>query len=392
MKRTRKIYYITRTWTINGNTCGNLRKVYADFLEDLGVVTIVCPNYGSSKIVIEKNLVSMPYHVGKYGRRWDIWMEKLRLKEDYLDRWVKSTFDYLKNIVTEDDLLFATTGGELACIKLAALLKQRANCKMIINFRDPVQGSHLNGEKTFGYRGVSRDGIAKRYSNMADAMIASSEGHKDILKEQFSDKKENIFSHYVGYIEQVDLKEKHKKGNLIRIVYSGAMSLEQEAEILYEALRGCENVKITYICENSEELKRKISADNVDCIGLMPHDQYLQYMLKNADVGFVSLSSNYAMADAFPSKIPEYMNLGIPLLASLPEGGAREFINMHGYGIACEAGNIGQIKHAALSMQDEKVYDNFVYNIQKDRDDWYCQNRKSGFMEIMRDLEVRGII
>ena len=63
----------------------------------------------------------------------------------------------------------------------------------------------------------------------------------------------------------------------------------------------------------------------------MPHNEFLKFMIENIDIGFVSLANDYLGA-CVPSKIYEYINLGLPIIGALPNGDGLDIINKNNYG------------------------------------------------------------
>ncbi len=55
----------------------------------------------------------------------------------------------------------------------------------------------------------------------------------------------------------------------------------------------------------------------------MSHRDYIIYMQTNVDVAFLSLSKEYFSA-CIPAKLYDYINIGLPILASLPDGEAKD--------------------------------------------------------------------
>lgn len=381
-----KIYYITRTWTDmkKGNSCAILRVVYAEMLKQLAPVVVVTPSYTGEERCTEE-FISFSYN--KEMMRKDIYLEYLRLKEDYLDSWVNKTFQYLKNIIGKNDVVYAATGGELGCIKLGTMLKEKCGCKLIVHFRDPIVGDILNGEKTVGYRGFQRTTTIDKYLENVDGFITYSEEYADWLRMSPRGKGKKIFSHYTGYSEKIQLPNRnHVSKGPLNIVYAGTASKIQNSEILYRSFRGDNRVKVTYICKEYEKMKSKMPEDNVQCIPLMSHDQFIDYMINEADVGFVSLQGKYTMSFV-PSKIYEYINLGLPILASLQiEGAASKIINDGNYGIVCDSNNVEELQSAINIFLNKDQYNSFRKSILKDKDKWFYMARKEQFLSNMEEM------
>ena len=127
---------------------------------------------------------------------------------------------------------------------------------------------------------------------------------------------------------------------------------------------------------------------NVFCLPLMPHNEFLHYMQTNADIGFLSLTSAYA-GNCLPSKLYEYINLGLPILASLPDGQAKNLIQERGYGIVCNDGDISSLRDAVTLLLEPARYAAFCRTINEEHENWACENRIPQFVQIMkRVLEV----
>lgn len=379
-----KIYYITRTWTdLNDATssCAMLRVRYADILREIMPVVVVTPSY-DGELRCDDEQISIPY--SNKNNRYRFWLQRLNLIDDYLDVWVNYTFEKMRTVVKKEDVVFATTGGELGTIKLAAMLKDCTGCKMIIHFHDPVDGVRVWGEHNIGYRGLDRSKKAYSYIDKADFMITSCETYRDVLRDVFPNNKQSIQNHFFGYINKIkicDNKNLYRKK--INVVYSGAMTKIQHAEILYNAFRGMNNINIIYITGNALELKRNMPEKNVICIPLMPYDKYLNYMVQHADIGFVSLTRCYSGL-CVPSKIYDYINLGLPILASLPDGAAKTLINQNQYGIACDDGDVRGLQSAIQVFQMPKRYEEYRKHVIEDRDSWWVKKRENEFLNYVK--------
>lgn len=385
---TGNIYYVTRTWPHreNSNNCGLLRHVYADALREFGPVTVVTPEYECRRERATHELLAFP--VQKASIKICGKLQKMGIMEDSLDLWVKKCISHLSQLVTKNDLIFAVSGGELACIKIGAILKEKIGCRFAINFRDPVDGEMIHGEMLPGYNGVSRQKTVKHYVSRADAMITSCDTYRQYLCNCYPEKAKYIENHLCGYVEKIPSVKMRRGHTPLRIVYAGATSCIQNTEILYHALKGDSRVQLVFICADFKERKKYMTEPNVFCLPLMPHNEFLHYMQTNADIGFLSLTSAYA-GNCLPSKLYEYINLGLPILASLPDGQAKNLIQERGYGIVCNDGDISSLRDAVTLLLEPARYAAFCRTINEEHENWACQNRIPQFVQIMkRVLEV----
>lgn len=373
----KKIFFITRTFVEpeNGKSCVLLNNVYVDWLKQYFQVIVVTPSYnGEDKV--EEEFIKIKHN----SKLVYPYMERLGMMEDYLDPWVEKTLEILSERVSNEDIVFATSGGELACIKIASMLKRKKKCKFVINFRDPIDYSYIEEKKTCGYFHVSREKTILKYLSDVDLVITSSSKFQDILEEKYTFLKNRIINNYYGYIEEFTRETKHieqlrsrrKERQRIRLVFGGSMNPPQGAEVFIRILNRRDDVELVYIGEPNKKISRAARRDNVSVIKSMPHDIYLQYVTENADIGLVSLAADPYKA-CFPSKIFEYINLEIPILAALPDGDAKKIINERGYGKAVEYGNIEKLNNAFEYIL--KNYEGLVANIQRDKADWAMQRK-----------------
>lgn len=379
-----KIYFITRTWDEKikaNNSCSMMRILYAESLAKIAEIVIVTPAYNGEEVITD-NQISFCYN----GEMLlvDNMLQYAGIYDDYLDRWTKKTYNYMKNIVKKDDIVFAVTGGELGCVKLGSMLQIACGCKYIVHFHDPIDGDVIFGRKVDIYKGPERSKKINKYLKNADGMLTCSATYKEWLDKTMSDK--SVYNHYMGYATPIDLKDIEKKDEVINIVYAGTMSPLQNSKILYEAVKGIDKVKVTYICAEAEKEKMSMPEDNIECIPLMPNAKFLEYMKEKADIGFTSLAGRYGKVFV-PTKIFEYINLGLPILASVPkDGSAATIIEEGGYGMVSEEDNVEQLREVVLEMIQGDNISRFKQNILNDRDSWSFASRESEFLDIFNKL------
>ncbi|NOR55567.1 MAG: glycosyltransferase [Sulfurovum sp.] len=373
-----KIWYLTRTYYPYQNGGGPLLRTGAvKYLEELGwEVTVVMPNYGSNNVNIDNNIIQIPF---KHIQKFSSLLERLGIYEDYLDKWVKNAFEYLKNKVKEDDIVFATSGGELGMIKIGSLLEEKLGCKFIVNFHDPLQYGYMNGLRPDKKPHIGREKSQEKYLNNVDLIITSSQYYANVLSKRFSYLKDKIHNNYFGYVEPMELLNNTKlKDGKLCIAYVGTMGSTQKPEMLYEAYKRVtnkENIQLFFVGDRSHyKPLQKINDDNIKFIDFLPHDIFLKFMTENIDVGFVSLANDYYGA-CVPSKIYEYINLGLPILGALPEGDGKEIINTNNYGIACNYNDLSALTKAIETLQDRNYLEKVRINIKAHHDEWSMKQK-----------------
>ncbi len=371
-----KIWFLTRSlYPHQKGGGGQIRLGQIKFLKELGYeINIVMPNYEKDKLNIINNIIQLPL---SYNIRIASYLERVGFYEDYLDKWIKEAYKYLKNRVKKEDIVFATSGGELGMIKLGSLLKKEINCKFVINFHDPLAYSIVNGYKLNNKFHVSREKQEYRYIKNSDLIVTSSKSNQKSLINKYPFLKNKILNNYFGYIEKIKLEKYKKKNKKLKIAYIGNMGNLQKPEILYDIYKylNSNHIEIYFIGNiNPNRLLKSISEDNVFFLNFMPHVELLDFMIKNIDIGFVSLTSDYLGA-CVPSKIYEYINLGLPILGALPNGDGKDIINDNGYGIACNYNDINELSNALNSFLDINFLNDVKQNILKDRDKWFMKNK-----------------
>lgn len=378
-----KIYYLTRSYYPYQKGGGPLmRNGAVKYLQELGYeVVVVMPNYNSNEIIIENNIWQIPFK-GRYIQKLFSFLERVGFYEDYLDKWVRSAFEYLKDKISEVDIIFATSGGELGTIKLGYLLKNKSNiaqicnksCRFVTNLHDPIDYTLVHGKKINAKFHISREKQEQKYLSNSDLIITSSKSNLASLISKYPEIKDKIKCNYFGYIEKIDIDiNRYKKSNKLKIAYIGSISSTQKPEILYEAYRNLnkkENIEI-YFIGNYKNYKPlyNICDSNVKFIDFIPHKELLKFVTENIDIGFVSLANDYLGA-CVPSKIYEYINLELPIIGALPCGDGMKIINENNYGIACKYYDIKGISNAILKFRDKLFLENIRNNIVKDKRLW----------------------
>lgn len=365
----KKIYYITRSYLpdVTGGTL--VRKGQVEYFRSLGYrVIVVHPTVRYKRVIEEGDDISVPWIKNE---RLCYHLERPGILEDYLDFWVKRVVALLKKQITPEDIVFATTGGELGCIKAGSLLKKQRGCRFIINYHDPVDYTTVNNRVLNNSFHIKRDRLEWKYIQNCDAVITSSCSNRDSLKTKYPSLSEKIRCSYFGYLKKVHTLPQRSASEKKRIVYGGAFTVTQAPELLAESVTG-KDFQCIYIGRHEGYKPVAHLRKRARFLEAMQPDEYLEFMTKHADIGFVSLTSDYLGA-CVPSKIYEYINLGIPVLGALPQGDAMDIINNNGYGVAVHYSDREGLKKAAERII--RNYEVFRASVLKDREKWSLENQ-----------------
>lgn len=382
-----KIWYLTRTYLPEKTGGALIRIAQVDFFRKQGAqVVVVAPNYTNRDCDISDEEIRLPYR--KSTIRVDQTFERLGFYEDYLDRWVTDNLALLKGRVGQEDYVFATSGGELGCIKLGSKLKDLVGCRFVVNLHDPIDYTLVGGRKINNLPHVDREGQERKYLKNADLVITSSKSNQASLADKYTEMASRIRCSYFGFIAKAELREKMPSTKLT-IVYGGTYDKNQSPELLAEAVWGIENAEAHFVGNHAAykplDFARR-SQGNCKFINQLSYQDFLRYLTDHADLGFVSLASPYLGA-CVPSKMFEYINIGLPIFGALPPGDAKEIINRQGYGVACDFSDVKAQREAILEIAaGRQVLEKYRQQILRDRDDWYMPTRMMEAYQWLQDL------
>ena len=361
-----KLYFLAKYISENLGG-GMIRQKQIDHFRGQGVeVILVMPDWQASEVVVEDARIKIPI---KGNLRFQLLKEYVGFAEDYLDPWTKKAYYYLRQILKPDDIMFASASGELSSLKLASILKAELGIRYIANLHDPLSFSIVNGRK-FGTRPhVSREKSERRYLANADLIITCSMTYCNALKNKHPEFSDRIINSYFGFTNKAKLSSKKKHSNKLRIAYGGTYFRNQSPEILADVAAELDEVEIFYIGNHGTYKPLHYFKNRCIFVNTMQNNDYNRFFIENIDVGFVSLSKDFLGA-CVPSKIYEYINLGLPILGALPEGDAKNIINECGYGIAVDFNKNNEIKQAIHDLMNRDKYLYFQNKIMQDRAYW----------------------
>ena len=384
-----RIIFITRTW--NKKSGGGIMRYHqVEYLRDLGWNVLVVSVKNSINIEEEGViLIENPLNL-KIG----LVMEHFGLINDYLYFWKKKAFNFLKDKVKSDDIILATTGGELATLELGKELKETTGSKLVYYFRDPIDFTTVRGEIVpHRFFHVKRDHIEREIINKADLILTVSK----TMKEEFLHKYNFLSNYsikviYTGYVDEYNVGLSNKGGsnfarndNRIVLAYLGRVSKYQDPTIFLKAFetldsRSKNKISILFVGNIDKKYKRIFKKYmkkglKIEVRGFMQREQLVKTIVPEIDFALLSLNGDY-FSNAFPSKFYDYINFGLPIIAAIPSTGELyRTINENGYGIAVHYEDVNALASAINKIvNDEKFRSQCLANIKKDKFMWSMEH------------------
>lgn len=368
----RKLYFISQYFDIDSekNFGGVLiRKKQIELLSKHYEVHIIMPNKNSNQLIERNNFAFIPYF---YQKQICDGLERLNILPDKEYFFSKNAIQNLENKVTNQDIVFCTTGGTLETLIVGYYLKVKCNCKYVINFQDPINHASVNSLYVNNEIRFKRNNFEKKYLSNIDLIITSSDFFKSSLIKKYSFLNEkNTINNYYGYFYNTQINEKVNLKNTMTLMYSGLFGKHQSVELIAKILsKSSRDIKV-FLIGNYKNYKPILPFVNqFNFVDLMPHKEFANFVSNNIDIGIVSLTNPY-LAACVPSKIFEYINLGLPIIGILPDGDAKSLINKNNFG---KIFGLNEIKEFEDFIQSKMTKDWLIAcrnNILKQKQLWH---------------------
>lgn len=253
---------------------------------------------------------------------------------------------------------------------LISKIKKRYNAKFYLILRDifPQNAVDLNFFRKEGvyYRYFRR--VEKKYYKLADKIGCMSQGNIDyVLRHNpyLAPEKLHILRNFQKLYSGSELqpqiiREKYDLGNNFIVVFGGNMGKPQQLENVLELAKRCmehKNVRFLLLGEGVEmdKIAKNTAEENISNIIIrksIKKDDY-QDLISTCDLGLISLHRDFTIPN-IPSKILDYLNVGIPVLASIDR--CTDFdkvLEESGAGLFSYAG-----EHDAFKQNFDTIYTN----------------------------------
>jgi hypothetical protein len=387
----KKIYFFTRSYIPEFQGGGAIvRDQTVQLLRDNGYdVKIVLFTFNEDMWIDSPDVIPIP--IERKWMRFCTALEHLGVLDDYLSPWVKNSALKLSKIINSNDLLFATSGGELGCIQLAVKLKEMTGAKLLVNLHDPIDYTSVMGMTIPGRLHVNRNKVTIQYLSKSDAIVTSSKYYADDLKAKLNN---NIVirNWYFGFFGQpVSFTKKNKSGDNFNLVYAGNMNNIQRPQIIIEALIDSDifnKINFHFFGSGLNSLIIKSYSDkyeNVYFYGQKSQCEIHDFYLKYADAGFIPLIGDY-FKPFVPSKLYDYIKFGLPSLGFLPDGDARNIINDNLLG--CAVGEFNEISQVLETwINDKSSYYEIKNSIEDRKLSWSIYNTSTSLLETIKEIQ-----
>lgn len=265
----------------------------------------------------------------------------------YFINWAWSVWRKREEIFVKRGVVFAVY-PVFSDLLVGYFVSRLYRMPFIIDFRDDFSGVMTRGwRKVYGpfYRALERRLV--RYAK--EISVTTEHLKKDLVSRYgLPESKVTVVYNIVPPVE-ADLDEGESVSDCLRVVYAGAMSQVQKPEILLRAhqellahaphWRG--RVSVEFYGPESPYFKLRTKqhfGEGRIYGGFLPQVE-ISRRVASADIGFFSLA-NATYAYATPTKLFDYIEAGIPILASLPQGAARDIIEKYEIGLVVDVGDV----------------------------------------------------
>ncbi|WP_344824773.1 glycosyltransferase family 4 protein [Chryseobacterium ginsenosidimutans] len=264
-----------------------------------------------------------------------------QFKKSYKKFWRNNKIDLI--IVATPSVMFAD---------FISYVKKETQAKVLLMQKDifPQNAVDLGFMKKDGltYNFFKKNEV--KLLSTADFIGCTSPGNIDYLLKHndfLNDRKVKLLYNSANLLEfssDQNIRSKYHLENKFVVVFGGNMGKPQQLENVLSLARKCtvySNVQFLVIGTGTEveDLKKeaqKLELKNLQFIAKVPREEYFE-LLSNCNMGLISLHQNFTVPNT-PMKLNDYLNAGIPVLASIDRS--------NDLGIILEKNRMGKFAYA----------------------------------------------
>lgn len=385
-----KLFFITSTYPDLSAGGAIIRKSQVELFREANIQTwVIVPNYYSNKNIVDATSKICQISAGSKLNYFNEVLQKAGIIEDAHKVWISNTVNFLVDKVKPCDIVFCVSGGQLETFIIGSQLKAITGCRYIANLHDPIINATAKGKKirlkSSNFPHVNRDRVEKKYLRNVDYIFTCSRDYKEILKDKYPELRNKVQNSYFGYITSYSpsFVKEEKLFMPLRIGYGGNMGKEQSPELLGMVAEKMMNVEAYFFGNISNNHYLKASHKNVTIKEHLKQVEFLEYMYANIDIAFLSLVGDLSTL-CIPSKLYEYINLELPMIAVVG-GDAARIVSEYGIGVVCEYSE-SSVEQAILRFMEPGFYLECLYNIKNVKELWSMSNQSRKMLEKVASL------
>jgi glycosyltransferase involved in cell wall biosynthesis len=312
-----------------------------DELKDLPVQIHRTKSLDPLHFMRSKNVVAMPRAstlslLGKISQSLFIPDNKIGWKR-------KAVAKGLRIIEKENiDIIFATA-PPYTDLLIGEELKRRSGLPLLLDYRDAWLDNPLHFYATPLHKALHRR-LEQRALAAADAIITINRPIKERMLRRYDSVTHNDIDIVAQGFDQEDftgLDRQRRNDGKLRIVYSGLFYYNRSPDVMFRALRllgerhpeTCKRIEL-HIVGNTRDydldlLRRMELQSQVVMHGYLPHREAVQQLI-DADVLWLLIGRGKGEELISTGKLYEYLGAMKPILATIPDGAAKQALEKSG--------------------------------------------------------------
>ncbi len=281
----------------------------------------------------------------------------------YFLNWAWSVWRKRNEIFIEKGVIFSVY-PVFSDLILGYLVSRQKKMPLLVDFRDDFSGVMTSGWRCIlkpFYRYIEE----KVVREAGVVTVTTEELRQDIIgRYNLLPNRVVVVNNIVPLSQKSQSKEVSNEGRLF-VIYAGAMSRVQQPEILLKAYnflystdsRWQKRLSVQFYGPESPYFNLKIRRHlGVGCHfgGFLPQEE-ISAVIASSHIGFFSLSDPI-YAYATPTKLFDYIESEVPIVACLPQGAARSMIEKLRIGLVADVGDVAGLARCLQRMvEDEQL-------------------------------------
>ena len=199
--------------------------------------------------------------------------------------------------------------------------------------------------------------MERRAVAAADSVAVMSDRNRDFL-ESYLDLHPQTFVVPPWSTSGDDVEPPAHRRDTFTVVFGGQLAAGRDLDLLLDAAARMRttDVPTDFVVVGDgparpglEERARREGLDHVTFLGRLPRDHYRR-VAAGCHVG-LSVTSAHVSVPSFPSKIPEFLGLGLPVVAATEDStDAGQFVESRGVGVAARSADVGSVVAALTAL------------------------------------------